>query len=246
MNDTTGVLYSTPSDEERYGVSRPLWLEFLGFLANLLLYTSLAACLPMSLHYLTTRSSSPFALPHLHDEYLALRGQLPNKAFFMEHIGGFCFGKSFEREPAGQIEVKLSRNTEGMWPQHSGVYVAFFDDQPTHWGAARKLWDGASVSAVMSKANAVQCLWCFPGERVDGVRVDVNSTMVISEKYRRHWHIVLVAMNMHPNITGGLTYTATPSLATNRFDAGDFNPETDGCPIAGVGDVVASIREFVH
>eukprot|EP00746_Dinoflagellata_sp_MGD_P024647 gnl/MRDRNA2_/MRDRNA2_157888_c0_seq1.p1 gnl/MRDRNA2_/MRDRNA2_157888_c0~~gnl/MRDRNA2_/MRDRNA2_157888_c0_seq1.p1 ORF type:complete len:298 (-),score=34.48 gnl/MRDRNA2_/MRDRNA2_157888_c0_seq1:87-980(-) len=133
-----------------------------------------------------------------------LEGEVPNEEFFLQHLGGFCFGSRRIDDDAevGAVELQLTGKGSNPWWSTGALYLLAFDDQPNHWGLAKSNWTVDLWARKVSHANA--CLPMFvnhswTGSVLDRLSDTIRVRIVIRERFKRHWNFALLGLGLQHN-----------------------------------------------
>eukprot|EP00928_Gymnodinium_smaydae_P054096 TRINITY_DN37929_c0_g1_i1.p1 TRINITY_DN37929_c0_g1~~TRINITY_DN37929_c0_g1_i1.p1 ORF type:complete len:385 (-),score=69.94 TRINITY_DN37929_c0_g1_i1:163-1317(-) len=166
-----------------------------------------------------------------------LEGIVPQDEFFLQHIGGFCFGRrtAFDKDPTvGRLTVRISSvDGQNDW-QWRRLLVLIFDDVPSHFPAAWSMWNYSHVLDIVVRSNSCHDIIMLgsaapPSMYAQAAKIAavqdgaVELHFSISERFKRKWNIAIAGFGSDSNVSnppaGPLRYQVVGQQALNVWDS---------------------------
>jgi len=171
--------------------SKTCWQSLL---AVLLLSSALLVCMMVAIRRSSAASAlsePPAIAPALEGSVPVVRGVSGSKIMDSAwYLGGFCFGHG--SIGVGRITLELQKEgvPTSVWNSTGSLWLALYDDEDSHWGAALESWASNSCHDKLQSANSARYI-AFP-RHLDSVQVN----MTIRQAFERHWHVALVGCGL--------------------------------------------------
>lgn len=178
-----------------------------------------------------------------------LEGEVLREPYFVQHLGGFCFGhRRVERnEVVGVINFALDKEGTGAWQGKGGLYFLAFDDESARWPAAQRARNWQELVAHANTCTEILFKAPLHNTSMQSVssylRASANFQLGIKEKFRRKWHVVLLGLGFTPALPAAevARYRVEGEEALAAWGRGEKGPPNGRCP----GEPIEAMKEYL-
>jgi len=176
-----------------------------------------------------------------------LDGIVPSGNEGIQHIGGFCFGynaPALKRAPVGWIYTMLEDTVP--WHSISNLYLAVYDDEPSHWQLVMAQWNTSSCYDKLRYSSNYMKPRLYRGRQ--GFLFEI-----LGHVMPRHWQLVLMRCGGPSSNSsqagdlltpGGLHFSSFGVRSLSQW--GSFETQPAKCPKDIMGDVSKTVWKLRH